>query len=389
MNILIDFIPFQHPRGVGGAFSFAKAVYDRLLYVANGKHSFWGIYDSRKGVAQQYDLHSYAESHRVVLLDISRISVSEMVRQKKISVLFIAFGQFYKNYDLSDITCKTIMFIHDIFDIERCNNRVDMCICDDEVESRWKRMKRMANVVTGRYGRQASDTYNRVMPLYSSENTIAYTVSDYTANALKYYFPELRKVRVCYSPLRKVPLSGNIGNEALKRLIVDGKPYLFMVSANRIYKNAAILSQVYKQLCRHGYEVRLLTLKYGKIIGPLHTDLDFLTDYEMEQAYKHALALVYPSFFEGFGYPPIEALEHGTPTIASNVTSIPEILGDAGVYFSPFYPADLFSAICRVLDNPDLKKNEITIRKKEIEKRQEKDLRLLINEILSDQTNNK
>lgn len=384
MNILIDFIPFQHPRGVGGAFSFAKAVYDRLLDEAKGIHTIYGIYDSRKGVAKQYNLHGYAEFHRIGLLDISRISVGEMVKQRNISVLFIAFGQFYKNYDLSGITCKTIMFIHDIFDIERSNNRIDMCIHDDEVESKWKWMKRIINVVSGRYDRQANDTYNRIMPLYSSKNTIAYTVSDYTANALKYYFPEIRNVRVCYSPLRKVSFLGKIENEALKRLVEEGKPYIFMVSANRIYKNAAILTQVYGQLCRRGYEIRLLTLKYGKIIGPLHTDIDFLTDYEIEQAYKYALALVFPSYFEGFGYPPVEALEHGTPTIASNVTSIPEILGDAGIYFSPFYAADLFRAICSVIENPNLKKNEIINRKRELEERQEKDLQQLINELLSE-----
>jgi glycosyltransferase involved in cell wall biosynthesis len=65
----------------------------------------------------------------------------------------------------------------------------------------------------------------------------------------------------------------------------------------------------------------------------------------LEQAYAHCHALIYPSLFEGFGYPPVEALRHSKPVLCSDVCSMPEVLGDAPIYFSPFYETGIFQAI--------------------------------------------
>jgi glycosyltransferase involved in cell wall biosynthesis len=51
--------------------------------------------------------------------------------------------------------------------------------------------------------------------------------------------------------------------------------------------------------------------------------------------YQGSIALVYPSFYEGFGLPLVEAMACGTPVIASNVASMPEVLGDAGILLDP------------------------------------------------------
>jgi glycosyltransferase involved in cell wall biosynthesis len=51
--------------------------------------------------------------------------------------------------------------------------------------------------------------------------------------------------------------------------------------------------------------------------------------------YQHSVALAYPSFYEGFGLPLVEAMACGTPVIASNVASMPEVLGDAGILIDP------------------------------------------------------
>ena len=154
-----------------------------------------------------------------------------------------------------------------------------------------------------------------------------------------------------------------------------------MIAANRIYKNPDIVLKTFLRISEE-CDITLVTLKYGKSINNSHIDIPYLSDSDMSYAYEHALALLFPSFFEGFGYPPIEAMMTGTPTIASNVTSVPEVLGDAGIYFSPFYPADLYRAMKIVLNNPDIKKYEIRERAKEIKNRQEQNLDDLIKEIL-------
>ena len=381
-NILIDMLPFQHPSGVGGALSFTKTVYDRLFSRLTPGNAVFGVYDSTKGTARQYNLLEYVKSHQINLLDISKNKISGMIRTNSIDTFFIAFGQFYEGYDLTGIDCKTIIFIHDIFDIERCDNYIDLTITDYFIENWIKRLKRVANLLSGRYRRMADKRYKDIIPLYASERTIAYTVSEYSANALKYYFPEIKKdIRVCYSPTRAKGGAKEIENAKLKKLVDSGRPYLFMIAANRVYKNPAILSKVYKRLREEGTDISLVTLKYGRTLDSGHIDIEFLSDSDMDKAYQHALALVFPSFFEGFGYPPVEAFVHGTPAIVSNVTSIPEIVGDAAICFSPFYPADLYRAIHLLLKNPDLKKKEIEERHLYIAKRQNEDLELLIKEI--------
>ena len=68
--------------------------------------------------------------------------------------------------------------------------------------------------------------------------------------------------------------------------------------------------------------------------------------------HAHAAAVVYPSLYEGFGIPCVEAMACGAPLAASNVASLPEICGDAAVLFDPLDPDAIADGIRRVLDSP-------------------------------------
>jgi alpha-1,3-rhamnosyl/mannosyltransferase len=69
--------------------------------------------------------------------------------------------------------------------------------------------------------------------------------------------------------------------------------------------------------------------------------------------YSASTAFVFPSLYEGFGLPPLEAMACGAPVVASNSSSIPEVLGPAAAYFSPESIDSLMTALCRVLDSTE------------------------------------
>ena len=383
MNLLIDFLPFQTQGGYGGAASFAKAVYDELFAHSVADVHVMAAYDATRPTEGRFDCRQLASQWGIPLVDIYTKPLAEVISSHAVDTFFIAIGQFYTPYDLRDIKCKVIMFIHDIFDVERCDNRIDLMFSDKYNESSLQYAKRLFNLWSGRWQRQQRKRYGQVIQLFSAANTIPYTVSEYSRSALEYYFPQCaNKIRICYSPLKNQEKPVPIEHPKLAQLVLSGKPYLLMLAANRIYKNPSTVVKVFSKLQEDYPDLHLLTLKYGKSTSPRHIDIDYLSDADLEHAYKHAYALVFGSFFEGFGYPPIEAARHGIPTVASNVTSIPEILGDAGIYFSPFYPADLYRAIKTMMNNRE-KYVELTRKRyKEVTSRQQNDLKLLIEVLL-------
>lgn len=83
--------------------------------------------------------------------------------------------------------------------------------------------------------------------------------------------------------------------------------------------------------------------------------LGFVPDAELSALYRHAAWFVFPSLYEGFGLPAIEAMAHGCPVLAARAASIPEVCGDAALYFDPHDPADLAQTLQRVLKEPGLR----------------------------------
>ncbi|MEP6593061.1 MAG: glycosyltransferase, partial [Acidobacteriota bacterium] len=66
---------------------------------------------------------------------------------------------------------------------------------------------------------------------------------------------------------------------------------------------------------------------------------------------------VFPSLYEGFGLPPLEAMASGTPVITSNVSSLPEVVGDAALLIDPTRPEEIAAAMRRVLTEPSLRED--------------------------------
>jgi glycosyltransferase involved in cell wall biosynthesis len=87
----------------------------------------------------------------------------------------------------------------------------------------------------------------------------------------------------------------------------------------------------------------------------------FVADEELDILYANAGLYVFPSLCEGFGLPPLEAMSYGVPAVSSNATCLPEILGEAAVYFNALDPVDMAKKINLVLSDGGLRQ-ELTKR---------------------------
>jgi glycosyltransferase involved in cell wall biosynthesis len=133
-------------------------------------------------------------------------------------------------------------------------------------------------------------------------------------------------------------------------------------------KNLVRLIDAYAELRRRGATGRPLVVAGGKgwgyetIIDRAHVAgvdehvrfVGFIPEHEMALWYNAADLFVYPSEYEGFGLPPLEALACGTPVIASNRSSLPEVVGEAGVLVDPTDTAGMADAMQRVLEDERL-----------------------------------
>jgi glycosyltransferase involved in cell wall biosynthesis len=84
-------------------------------------------------------------------------------------------------------------------------------------------------------------------------------------------------------------------------------------------------------------------------------ELGYVPESDIPFILNAADALVHPSWYEGFGIPPVQAMACGCPVLSSNAASMPEVCGDAALFFSPSEPEQLTAALARLVDEPGLK----------------------------------
>lgn len=88
--------------------------------------------------------------------------------------------------------------------------------------------------------------------------------------------------------------------------------------------------------------------------------LGYVTDTEKNELYKNASVFAYPSFYEGFGFPPLEAMSYSLPVVSSSVSSLPEVLGKAAILVNPFKIEEIKEALIMSLVNQELRESLIT-----------------------------
>lgn len=194
------------------------------------------------------------------------------------------------------------------------------------------------------------------------------TVSDATRRDLVARFPRAApRVEVVPNGVSTVFRSGPGAAEARPPRPVAG-PYLLCVGNRKPHKNLAAAVEALALLAPEMPHLRLViageVYRGWEAVGTRAealgvrdriVEVDGATDAELRELYAHSEALLFPSLYEGFGLPVLEAMACGAPVVASNRSSIPEVAGDAGLLVDPERPEEMRDAVLRLHREPGLR----------------------------------
>lgn len=190
-------------------------------------------------------------------------------------------------------------------------------------------------------------------------------VSKYTKQEIiKYFQVDPQKIYVTYEGVDPLVVNSEDTKTILDKYKVI-QPYLLYVGNVYPHKNIEGLLTTFQQLIKVRPHLNLVIvgkddyffnrIKKEVKLKSLEKNIvftGFVTDHDLPHLYKGASLYVFPSFCEGFGLPALEACFYGVPVIASDNSSLPEVLGNAAVYFNPYNSEEMFDKIQYVLDNP-------------------------------------
>ncbi len=180
--------------------------------------------------------------------------------------------------------------------------------------------------------------YNQVIRRLLHHSSSIFTDSEYSRNEI------LAWSGLSSDRVKVISLAVDDSFREEGHVFEPGYPYILYVGNRRVYKNIERLIKAFAIGCVHSEiklalsgveDENLIKLASQAGIAERLVFLGNIKEDDLPAVYRGALAVAYISLYEGFGLPPLEAMACGTPVIASNVTSIPEVVGDAALLVDP------------------------------------------------------
>jgi glycosyltransferase involved in cell wall biosynthesis len=177
----------------------------------------------------------------------------------------------------------------------------------------------------------------------------------------------IRHLHVHDMAIRVVPLGGDHMNSippdtsVLAKHDLTRRPFVLAAGSISPNKNFRSIAEAAKLLNGLDFDVVIAggaCKVFNRSAGCLPNcvkQLGYMSDGELRALYEHAACFVFPSFYEGFGLPPLEAMACGCPVIVSNAASLPEVCGDAALYCDPHSPEDIADKITSLMSDDALR----------------------------------
>lgn len=213
--------------------------------------------------------------------------------------------------------------------------------------------------------------YRRFFPKFAIRADRIATVSEFSKNDIvRLYNIPSGKIDVVYNGANEIYAPVNEETQfKIRKELTGGAPYFYFIGSLHRRKNLVNLFRAYDQFrAQSQTEVKFVVTGakkwWTKEIDSVYQNLNFQRDIiftgrqpveRIKEIMGSALALTYVSYFEGFGIPIVEAFRCGTPVITANVTSMPEVAGDAALTIDPFDPDAIATAMIQLSTDAGLR----------------------------------
>ena len=352
MNLLFNLVAVQpiHSAKFHGGGSYGEVIFWAL--VKRGVQ-FSCAYDSRKYLDPM--ILDACKTQNIPLFDINEKTPQQIIDENQIDTFYTPLYSLEKKWD---INVKDFVFTwHGVRALEMQYSWAGVGFAK-KLGQKFEALVRYRESWKKHYYKPK---YQDLAKRMAEGKARTITVSEHSRASIKSFFPELLdlEIPVFYSPMTAYEPEGFLPPG------VAAKKYFLLTSGARWEKNNLRAAMAFDELVGM-YQSQGKPFDFKMVITGAanpkaylchlkHKDrfvlLGYVENRELEFLHQNAYAFVFPSLNEGFGYPPVQSMRYGVPVAASGTTSIPEVCGDAVLYFDPYSVSEIKNRLVQLLDS--------------------------------------
>lgn len=394
MNLLFNLVAVQpiHSAKFHGGGSYGEVLFWAVLKHLSTDASvhLFCVYDAKKFLHE--DIVEACQKQNIPLIDINECEPQKIIDVNAIDVFYTPLYSLEKKWQI-DVK-RFVLTWHGVRALEM-QYRCDGIAFAKKFSQKFEALFRYREWWKKCYYKPK---YNELAAKIAAGRASAITVSEHSRASIRSFFPELMntEIPVFYSPMTEYEPEGFLPKE------IQSKKFFLLTSGARWEKNNLRAAKAFDELA----SMMVLTgesFDYKMVITGVTNAkaylrhlknkdrfilLGYVESKELEFLHKNAYAFVFPSLNEGFGYPPVQSMRYGVPVAASGTTSIPEICGEAALYFDPYSVSEIKNRMLQLLDGKIYKTyaERALVRYVKVRERQQKDLEHAVEFILKNET---
>jgi glycosyltransferase involved in cell wall biosynthesis len=338
MKLLIDLIATQeNPKyKFDGGREYSKVIFKEIIEHKVKSCDITCFCDTNKAIDE--DILEIIEKYNLNVIKLDNISqIQNILKSDRYDKVYSGLPYVYSDLNLGDV--EFVMTLHGLRPLEMPTDLYEIKFASSTTE---KAKFIYKNIFSSKYAKHQKEVFYKLLNVSTKVRIV--TDSYHTKYSIVENFPMVKpeSVYVLYCPVP--PTNTCLNEKEYNSLNIVSKEFFLLISADRWIKNPYRAVKAFDEVVTNWPNINkkmvVLGAKNPKLFDIKNPKsfmfLDYVSRDTLDLLYKNAYAFIYPTLNEGFGYPPLESMRHGTPVLASAITSVSEVCGDGAIYFNPF-----------------------------------------------------